>query len=208
MVFIIDFDGTIALKDTIDALLEKYARGDYLQIETQWQNGEISTQTCLAKQLAMVVATPTEILNFFNAVKIDSGFKKFQAYAQAIAKLAIVSDGLDQAITTVLKNTGSAAIEVFSNQLIPATQGIGIAFPYAKSSDTAKNEAWKATILKKLVAQYGGPSIMIGDGRSDFAAIADIVFAKNSLIKYCQEKSIAHYSFKNFSEILQTVKKW
>ena len=40
MLFIIDFDGTVAPTDTVDALLEQFADPEWRNIEEQWVSGQ------------------------------------------------------------------------------------------------------------------------------------------------------------------------
>ena len=56
MLFIVDFDGTISKKDTIDALLEKFAPASWEDIEQTWLAGEIDAVECMSRQIAMVQA--------------------------------------------------------------------------------------------------------------------------------------------------------
>jgi 2-hydroxy-3-keto-5-methylthiopentenyl-1-phosphate phosphatase len=58
MLFIVDFDGTISVKDTIDAMLEKFAVSTPTQnwedIEQEWLDGNITAVECMSRQIDMV----------------------------------------------------------------------------------------------------------------------------------------------------------
>ena len=43
-----DFDGTIALEDVTDGLLERFAEPRWRKIEAQWLAGEFGSQECMA----------------------------------------------------------------------------------------------------------------------------------------------------------------
>ena len=56
MIFVLDFDGTIAPVDTVDALLERFGVGEWDAIEQEWVDGKITSRVCMAKQIDMVAA--------------------------------------------------------------------------------------------------------------------------------------------------------
>ena len=74
MLFIIDFDGTVAPTDTVDALLEKFAGPDWLRIEQDWVEGKINSRQCMAAQLALISAGELTLRSFLERVMIDPAF--------------------------------------------------------------------------------------------------------------------------------------
>jgi len=51
-----DFDGTIALEDVTDSILERFALDGWQDVETEWKNGQIGSRECMAKQVALIRA--------------------------------------------------------------------------------------------------------------------------------------------------------
>src|SRR5580765_7417688 len=49
-----DFDGTIALDDTTDTLLERFARPGWQVLEADWRQGRIGSHDCMAGQVALL----------------------------------------------------------------------------------------------------------------------------------------------------------
>src|SRR5438105_969289 len=98
MLFIIDFDGTVAPTDTVDALLERFADPEWRRIEAQWVAGEINSQQCMAAQLALVSGERGVLDDFLQSVVVDRCFPEFVREVSPYAQLAIVSDGLDHPI--------------------------------------------------------------------------------------------------------------
>src|ERR1700736_298868 len=98
MLFIIDFDGTVAPTDTVDALLERFANPEWRRIEAEWVAGRINSRQCMAAQLALVDGDRATLQDFLHSVAIDPSFSAFVRYAFPFADLAIVSDGLDYPI--------------------------------------------------------------------------------------------------------------
>ena len=72
MLFIVDFDGTIAPSDTVDALLERFAAPEWREIEEEWVAGRINSRQCMASQLALVTAERARVEHFLQSV-VDDG---------------------------------------------------------------------------------------------------------------------------------------
>lgn len=98
-----DFDGTIALRDVTDLLLERFARPGWEEIEARWERGEIGSRVCMQQQIALLDVDRGELEAALDAVPIDPEFPRF--VAEVLARgwpLAVVSDGLDLAIHHIL----------------------------------------------------------------------------------------------------------
>src|SRR5207247_6249324 len=106
MLFIIDFDGTVAPTDTVDALLERFADPEWRRIEERWVAGEINSQECMAAQLALVRGNRAALEEFLGSVVVDRSFPEFVRQVSPYAELAIVSDGLDHPIRRAMRASG------------------------------------------------------------------------------------------------------
>src|SRR5437762_634641 len=116
MLFIIDFDGTVAPADTVDALLERFADPAWRRIEEQWVRGEIDSRRCMAEQIALVQADEEMLTDFFQSIEIDPHFAAFVDHVKDFADLVIASDGLDYPIAHALRRLG-LSIPSFANRL-------------------------------------------------------------------------------------------
>jgi 2-hydroxy-3-keto-5-methylthiopentenyl-1-phosphate phosphatase len=205
MLFIVDFDGTISVKDTIDAMLEKFAVSTPTQnwedIEQEWLDGNITAVECMSRQIDMVQTDNISLENFFRGIQLDASFLPFYKHVTQFAKLVIASDGLDHAIKVATKNAGWPEIPVYSNHLSFTPRGINMSFPRIKADCKGGNGMCKCAVARELAIDAIGPIVLIGDGKSDacISGMADIVFAKGSLIKHCEKNDI---------NVLATVKKW
>ncbi len=54
MLFVVDFDGTLSVRDTVDAMLEQFADPSWEDVEKEWLDGHITAVQCMQKQLRMV----------------------------------------------------------------------------------------------------------------------------------------------------------
>jgi 2-hydroxy-3-keto-5-methylthiopentenyl-1-phosphate phosphatase len=206
MLIIIDFDGTLATCDTVDTLLSLYADPAWNEVETQWLDGRITAIECMQRQLDMVRVKRATLDAFFSAIRLDLHFEAFWQRVRAVAKVAIVSDGLDRAIQRAIDGKGFADLPVFANQLRwVGEQGIALDFPLRRLDCAGGNGVCKCAVARRLVAIHAGPIILIGDGKSDvcLAGRADFVFAKAALLRHCQQEGIAHAPFSDFSDILR-----
>ena len=41
-----DFDGTLTLNDTVDAILEAFAEPEWTEVEAEWAAGRIGSRDC------------------------------------------------------------------------------------------------------------------------------------------------------------------
>ncbi len=210
MLFIVDFDGTISVKDTIDAMLERFADPSWEDIEAQWLAGDITAVECMSQQIRMVKADNVTLEGFFRGIQLDASFLPFYQHVKRFAKVAIASDGLDHAIKVATRNAAWPEIPIYANHLNFVPDGIEMSFPLRKQDCKGGNGMCKCSVAKNLAAESGGPIVLIGDGKSDacLAKYADIVFAKGSLIKHCETNDIKHYRFQTFADVLAIIKKW
>ena len=70
-ILFLDFDGTISCRDAIDAILERFADQSWEIIEERWKNGAIGSRQCLREQVALINASPKEINDLLDEIKID-----------------------------------------------------------------------------------------------------------------------------------------
>lgn len=195
-----DFDGTITPTDVIDNVLQRFADPEWEVIEQEWLDGHLGSRECLSRQLALVKATPAELLEYFDSVEIDPGFPDFVDHVLGLgASIEVVSDGIEQGIARILSRNYVTLLPILANRLRQLDHNSWrLDFPY--SSDACRSASGnckcKSTPRNKRV-------LVIGDGKSDMcvASTADFVFAKGSLAKYCEANNLPHLRFDNFDEL-------
>ena len=195
-----DFDGTITRTDVIDSILQRFAEPSWEAIENEWQAGSIGSRECLSRQLALVKATPNELLGFFDSIEIDPDFPDFVDHAIGLgASFEVVSDGIEQGIARILARHYVSLLPILANRLRQLDHDSWrIDFPHASDACRAAsgNCKCKSPPSTKRV-------LVIGDGQSDMcvAATADFVFAKDRLAEHCERNGIAHARFDSFAEL-------
>ena len=198
---LIDFDGTIATCDTVDAILERFALPEWREIEARWQSGEITSKTCMSEQVALIRATPEELNAFIDELEIDPDLQAtLDLCAQHSARAVVVSDGLDYTIRRLFERAGIQA-DVRSNHLKHAGgDRWTLSFPHERAACVIGAGNCKC-------ATTDAATVLIGDGRSDFcvAQSADVVFAKDALAEHCEEAGILYQSFRSFHDIAAVI---
>lgn len=208
-VMFLDFDGTISKKDVIDQILEQFADEKWLEIEEMWLSGKIGSRECLQKQFALVKATSDELDEFIDKLELDDGFLNVVRFCEkANIKLHIISDGFDYYIRRMLaKAFVNAEIEVFANSLKPISKNSWETdFPYFEDVCGDGCATCKPAVMR-LKNPLKLPTIFVGDGLSDrFAAqSAGVVFAKEKLAEFCEQKQIPHIKYFNLGQVAESL---
>jgi len=198
-----DFDGTIALDDTTDTLLERFARPGWESLEAQWRAGKIGSRECMAGQVALLDMSRAEFDAHLAERVIDPAFADFVSAANSAgASIEVVSDGLDSAIHSILARYGLDWLPTTSNRLESAgDRGWQLAFPNASAMCRVASGTCKCTRADKAQAARR-QVLLIGDGASDYcvAGAADFVFAKGRLAAHCRAQHIPHVPIDGFAD--------
>ena len=197
-----DFDGTITTRDTIDHLLEKYARAEWEAIEEEWKIGKIGSRECLEKQIDCIDNFATEDFeNFINSVTIDEHFALFyQKVLEQKIPFYVISDGFDLIIKSIFNKYQLPLPIIFSNKLSLTNNKLSTHFPMSNPGECLV----KAGMCKCAVIEKEKKNILyIGDGRSDLCAsrLANVLYAKGNLQTMCKEIGREFIAFSNFNEI-------
>jgi 2-hydroxy-3-keto-5-methylthiopentenyl-1-phosphate phosphatase len=196
-----DFDGTITLEDVIDSLLEHFGLPGWERLEDDWRAGRIGSRECMSGQVALLDLDREQLDQHLSGQSIDPGFPAFVAEARRLgAPLRIVSDGLDYAIDAVLARHGLADLPVSANHLSARSER-----RWTLQSPWQAGDCRSGTCKCACVATARGngrPTLLIGDGASDFCAAhrVDFVFAKGRLIDYCRNADIPFLPIASFDE--------
>lgn len=195
-----DFDGTITAGDTIDILLENLADESWRSIEALWEKGQISSRECMSRQVPLIAGGWPAILKVLEGVKVDRSFATFVSWCRRRAiPVHIVSDGLDMVIQHLLKREGIRVDRIWSNHLVQLPEGrLSLQFRSPLPRVVCSSGQCKCQILDQ--APSHALKVVIGDGRSDFcwANSADMLFAKDKLLKHCRSRHIPATPYENF----------
>lgn len=199
-----DFDGTITLRDTTDAVLERFADPAYLEWERRWEAGEITARECMARQTRLIRATPDALRAFVRTLPIDPGIHALVESCRRLGgELTIVSDGIDFLMEEVLRAHRLDRLPHYANCLHWDQKGeTMLTFPHGKIDCRGGCGLCKCAKMEKESAPEARV-VYVGDGLSDRCAVhqADQVFAKGRLSAYCLEKGVAHTPYGSLGEV-------
>jgi 2-hydroxy-3-keto-5-methylthiopentenyl-1-phosphate phosphatase len=199
-----DFDGTITNVDATDAVLEAFALPAWREWEARWVRGEITSQECLARQVELIQADRDTLIAFAADLPIDEGILALDRHCTEHGiPLTIVSDGIDLLVEAVLRRHDLLHLPVFSNHLRWDDNGRPtLSFPFAEKQCESGAGTCKCSLTIPADPRPSRP-VYIGDGRSDqcVSQRMQTVFAKGTLLDWCERKGIQCIPFETLAEV-------
>jgi 2-hydroxy-3-keto-5-methylthiopentenyl-1-phosphate phosphatase len=204
-----DFDGTIATEDVGDRLSRRFAGPQVDDIIGYYRDGSITARECLKRKCeAVESASSGEVEQFIDQFSLDPTFKGFVEFCRGRdIPVVVLSDGLDFYVERLLKSEGLGDLPFYSNHLEFVTAGASTklvpSFPYTDAECHLCGNCKRNHLL--TLSADDDIIVYVGDGISDQCPVryADIVFAKGSLIRYCQEQNISYHEFRTFNDVTQ-----
>jgi len=198
-----DFDNTITLYDILDDMLKRFSKDNHwLMLEKKWERGEIGSRDCLNGQVSGLRVKRRGLDEYLKKVRIDPYFKKLISLLHIHKiKAFILSDSFDYILNCILKNNEIEGLNIYSNKLRFQKDRLVPDFPFLNKKCLFCGHC-KA---KNLLANTDKDSIIIyvGDGHSDIcpAKYADIVFAKEDLLKHFKENNLYCLPYKSLGGV-------
>ncbi len=203
-----DFDGTAALRDVGSSLFRTFVGERSESIVADYLLGKINARECLTKECESLGSVDRRSLEtFVDGSQLDPTFAPFVGFCRSKGiPLTILSDGLDFYVQRILARAGLADVPSYANHAVWKETGNGRAelipeFPFRdEHCDLCGN--CKRNHVAALTPDEDAV-VYIGDGISDRCPVrfADMVFAKRSLIRYCQEQNVTYWEFNNFDDV-------
>ncbi len=204
----VDFDGTIAPNEPTDQLFDCFADPAWRDIDQSWLDGHITSWEATAQNATLLRATPEEITAFLRHFPVDPGFPDFVDLCRRNgARVTVVSDSLDVILRTVL---GAAGLNLpfVANQLVwQGGDRWEARFPHRRADCR-----FNVGNCKRALRPHGNTAlnVMVGDGRSDFciAESCQLVIAKGSLLRRCQEQELPHIAMSGVADANAQFAQW
>ncbi len=204
-----DFDNTIATCDVFDSMLPVFSKDDlWVRLEKEWERGVIGSHKCLKDQIKGMLITKEQLNKYLSGIKIDPYFLKLvKDLSLRKIKVIVLSDNFDYILKRILRGHGIKNLKVYSNKLKFSGAKLIPEFPFRNK----KCRICAHCKTKNLLANVSRDSIIIyiGDGRSDIcpSKYADIVFAKDSLLKHFKEKGLTCLAYKSLKDVYNYFKR-
>jgi len=202
----VDFDGTITQKDIGEEMFLKFGDAEEaVRIIERWINNEITSVDTWQMLCATVKNFDEKEFDLFlNEIKIDPTFIKFVDYCKSNNfEMLILSDGLNYYINKVLEREGLLHIKSYTNKLTFEGNSLIPQFPYTdEECKQCANCKRNHVINNSSDDDY---TVYIGDGYSDACPVqyCDFIFAKKSLLKFCESNRISFSPFENFDDVIK-----
>ena len=198
-----DFDGTITKADTTDEVLNRLAGEGWVQLEEDWVAGRITAAECMRGQIALIQHDDDALDAVLDTMTIRDGFAELVHWCRDNRiPLTIVSDGVDRFIHRILARHELGHIPVFSNRMVSDGTAFRLEQPFRRAGCAAGSGVCKCEIVD--VAPPADPMVFVGDGRSDFCVSgrADLLFARDRLVQYAEQRGQAYIPFDTFFDVL------
>ncbi len=201
-----DFDGTVTMEDASFVMLDTFARGDWRELNREYEAGRITVGRFNEDAFALVKATKRALLGSIKGkVSIRPGFQEFAACCRRRGfRLVIVSNGLDFYIEEILQNVGLPEIEVHAAHTV--FHGGRLTVQYVGPDGSVLDDAFKeAYVTQHLNENYR--VVYVGNGSSDFlpARKCHYIFATGTLLKRCDEARVERTAFDDFYEVTRAL---
>ena len=163
----------------------------------QWEAGLLSSD-----RLDEMVAFALDI------GRVRPGLKKLLDYAAANGiSVEVASAGFEFYVTAILERDGLQDLPA----LVPRLEPDGAVFRLEYPTGAVTCERIGLCKCERLwrLQQEGRRAFLVGDGMSDYCAAdqADMVFARASLARYCEERAIPYIPFEDFTDVLAEVRR-
>jgi 2-hydroxy-3-keto-5-methylthiopentenyl-1-phosphate phosphatase len=192
MRLVLDWDGTVTERDTLDLVLREFGDDEiYDRVEAELDSGAMTLNEVITAEFATVTAPLYEVVAFVvEHACVRPGFAEL---ARARRPL-VVSSGFHELIEPVLKREGVLdCVELRANRVEARPDGWRVRFRVSEVCETCGEPCKRADLP-------AGPVVYAGDGHSDYCAAlaADRVFAVGGLARWLRRRGVAFTPLTDF----------
>ncbi|KAK3378621.1 HAD-like domain-containing protein [Lasiosphaeria ovina] len=223
-IFFTDFDGTITQQDSNDFMTDNIGFGAAKRKESN--KGVLFGQRDFRdafQEMLDSVTTPFDqcIDLLIRNITLDPGFRAFFHWAREHnVPIVVLSGGMEPIIRALFEHylgkTDADSLRIVSNavKVRPGKTSIneegGWTISYHDDSGFGHDKSLEIRPYANLPADERPILFYAGDGISDLSAAkeTDLLFAKagRDLVTYCEHQNVPFTTFRDFSDILATVK--
>ncbi len=202
-----DFDGTISDNDFFWYVIKQYLTPDDIRPWEMYQHGRITHFEALRRIFAKIRVPEKELLAFIDTINVDRAFGRAAAYCRrARIPVYIASAGCDYYICRLIGDIiAKNRINLVTNMAdYSETGGLRLKAPEDSPFYDAEVGVSKVGVVR-LLQQQGFKVVFAGDSHVDLPAaeLADAVFAKDFLLRECQQRKIAARPLMSFDDIIK-----
>ncbi len=192
MRLVLDWDGTVTERDTLDLVLQEFGDAEiYQRVENELDAGTMTLNEVIAAEFATVTVPLEQAVAFVvEHARVRPGFAEL-AHAE---RPLVVSSGFHELIEPVLEREGVlGAVELRANRVEARPDGWRVEFRVSETCEVC-GEPCKRSDLPE------GDVVYAGDGHSDYCAslAADRVFATGNLARWLESRGVAFTPLMDF----------
>ena len=192
MRLVLDWDGTITVRDSLVAVIEEFGDASLL-LELEPRVGvDLTLHEEIALEFASITAPLEDVVSWVvEHIVVRDGLRELAEEHEPL----VISAGLVELIEPVLAREG-VRLEVVANRVEARPDGWRVRFR-DEASCTACGEPCKRGSLA------GEPYVYVGDGYSDRCAAlaANRIFARNGLARYLDEHGVTYEQFDDLHDV-------
>jgi 2-hydroxy-3-keto-5-methylthiopentenyl-1-phosphate phosphatase len=190
---VLDWDGTVTVRDTQWMLLERFGDRSLLEQTEKGLGTTLSFRDVMEVQLATIVAPLDEAVAFLAAeAEVRAGFRVLVARHDTV----VLSSGFHETIAPLLAREG-IAVEVRANRLDARPDGWRVLWADETPCPVCGD------LCKRRALPDERPLVYVGDGYSDRCAslAADRVFAHRALADYLDSVGAPYTPFDTLDDV-------
>ena len=199
----LDFDGTISRGDVGVHLLERLGSPGWQEIDAEYEAGEIGSRVSVLDEWDLLPHDRDLLRRVAAEVPLDPDLDPLVAGLRAAgAEVSIVSDGFG---FYAAEECGHLGIPILTNAVDWSTGTLE--FPNEDRCCACSSCGTCKQAPIKDARHRGRATVMVGDGTSDrkAALVADLVFAKGPLARWCATNRVDFVPFETLGEVRATL---
>jgi 2-hydroxy-3-keto-5-methylthiopentenyl-1-phosphate phosphatase len=192
MRLVLDWDGTVTERDTLDLVLQAFGDAEiYERVEQELDAGRMTLNDVIASEFATVTVPLDAAVDYVvEHTRVRPGFAEL---ARARHPL-VVSSGFHELIEPVLEREGVLGeVELRANRVEARPEGWRVHFRVAEPCEECGEPCKRGDLPE-------GEIVYAGDGHSDYCAslAADRVFAIGGLARWLERRGVRHEPLTDF----------
>ena len=199
---VVDFDGTITERDTLDEMCQTYAPEEWAAAESDLTQRTMTLREVIAAEFAPIRGDHDTIVSeTVGRARVRAGFAEFvQAAEEAGDRVVVVSSGFESVIRPILEREGLGRLEVVAHDVRFTPEGGIVEFRHGEPCPVCGEEC-KRSVVDQM--RNGHEVAYVGDGYSDRCAAqaADVRFARRTLASYLDREGVDYTPFDDFTSV-------
>jgi 2-hydroxy-3-keto-5-methylthiopentenyl-1-phosphate phosphatase len=192
MRLVLDWDGTVTERDTLDLMLQEFGDPEiYERVESDLDAGRMTLNDVIAAEFATVTVPLEKAVAFIvERTRVRPGFAELARRHHPL----VVSSGFHELIEPVLEREGVLGrVELRANRVEARPDGWRVHFRVAEICDECGEPCKRGDLPQ-------GQVVFAGDSHSDYCAslAADRVFALGRLARWLERRGVRHEPLTDF----------